>query len=78
MTRMTGARTRSRDRRQQRRQRRLARERRDDDRMTGFALAHAENHDLLRVFLGERRAYKLLAVVTAITLGVWVLQCVLG
>ena len=70
--------TRIRERQQHRHRRRIPRERREDDRLTGFALQRAESYAALRIFLGDRRAFKILAGITAIAILLWFAGVLLG
>jgi len=74
---MSDTRTRVRERREHRRKVRRVRERQDDERMTGFALQRAPNFSLVRIFLGDRRAYKVLAGIAAVVLLLWLLGLLL-
>lgn len=75
---MTDTRTRIRERREDRRKLRRSRERQDDERMAGFALQRAPNFSLARIFLGDRRAYKVLAGITAVGVLLWIASLLLG
>lgn len=57
---------------------RLASERREDERLTGFALARLANFSLLHAQPGKRRAYKLLAGLTLLAVLAWLVGVVLG